>query len=33
MYGVINAKLAQKGPEFVHYVPTVINIFEKTVAS
>ena len=25
-YDVINTKLVQKGPEFVHYVPTVIEI-------
>ena len=25
-FDVINAKLGQKGPEFVHYVPTVIEI-------
>ena len=24
-YDVINTKLGQKGPEFVHYVPTVIE--------
>ena len=28
-YDAINAKLGQKGPEFVHYVPTAI---ERTVS-
>ena len=30
-YDIINNKLDQKGPEFVHYVPAVIGILENSL--